>query len=51
MARQPRSKKVKPPGAKPGNKGLSPEVWGTIGKALPSIIRAVATLIEALKSH
>jgi hypothetical protein len=49
--RQPRRKKVKPHGAKPGNKGLSPEVWETIAKALPGIIKAVADLIDALKLH
>jgi hypothetical protein len=41
-------------GRKPGKKsktGLSPEVRETIIKALPGIIKAVAALIEALKTH
>ena len=46
--RQPRSKKVKPSGVKPSKTGLSPEVWETIAKVLPGIIRAVAELVKAL---
>jgi hypothetical protein len=41
-------------GRKPSKKsktGLSPEVWESVCRALPGIIRAVATLIEALKTH
>lgn len=47
---RPRSKKAKPNAATPGKKGLSPEVRETIIKALPSIIDAVAKLIDALKT-
>jgi hypothetical protein len=50
--RRPRhgAKRNAEPGKK-GNTGLSPEVWETIAKALPGIIRAVAELVKALGLH
>ena len=43
--------RVTKPGTTTKQRGLSPEVLEAIGKVLPGIIRAVATLIEALRAH
>jgi hypothetical protein len=36
---------------KEGKTGLSPELWESIFKALPGVIRAVAELIKVLGLH